>query len=415
MGFGLGGFIPRAIDSGALSEWSQSFDDEYWMKCALLESMEGVGRSNPNPAVGAVFVKDGQLLGKGATQAWGGMHAERVALQSVQNPKLLAGASCYVTLEPCAGQGRQPPCVPTLLNSGIRRCIIAAKDPHSKAAGLGLKLLRQSGISVELDVLGAECRAWLFPFLAYQQLQRPVVIGKWAQTLDGHLADDHGISQWISGRTSRAYTHWLRQKYSAILVGVGTALADAPRLTVRDSAPPFQKQPHKIVVDPKGRLFEARAEVFQNLREGLNKGAALFFHVVESRHWRPEPWMEEFGDLLVPVLIPTECPWPDVLRCLDHQHRLQYGHELQSIMVEGGPKILTSMLNADAIDAFHVFVRTGILGGEKHRVGRLDHTNGELPPQPRHLNSRHDFRLISSQQLGDDIVLESVHRRFPFW
>jgi riboflavin biosynthesis pyrimidine reductase len=155
--------------------------------------------------------------------------------------------------------------------------------------------------------------------------------------------------------------------------------------------------------------------VFQNLREGLNKGAALFFHVVESRHWRPEPWMEEFGDLLVPVLIPTECPWPDVLRCLDHQHRLQYGHELQSIMVEGGPKILTSMLNADAIDAFHVFVRTGILGGEKHRVGRLDHTNGEPPPQPRHLNSRHDFRLISSQQLGDDIVLESVHRRFPFW
>jgi diaminohydroxyphosphoribosylaminopyrimidine deaminase/5-amino-6-(5-phosphoribosylamino)uracil reductase len=194
------------------------------MRLALMESMEGVGRASPNPAVGAVLVRDGRLLSKGATLAYGDRHAERVALDAVSDRQLLRGASCYVTLEPCAGTGKQPPCTDALLAAGIRRIVVGALDPHPKAAGQGLKALAQAGITVETNVLGGECRAFLFPFLAYQQLQRPVVIGKWAQTLDGHLADDHGHSQWISGKKARAYTHWLRQKYDAILVGVGTAM-----------------------------------------------------------------------------------------------------------------------------------------------------------------------------------------------
>jgi diaminohydroxyphosphoribosylaminopyrimidine deaminase/5-amino-6-(5-phosphoribosylamino)uracil reductase len=417
-GFGFGGYIPRAINALSGKDFPAQPDDEAWMKLALLESMEGIGRASPNPAVGAVFVKDGRLISKGATLAYGDRHAERVALDAVTDRSVLQGATCYVTLEPCAGTGKQPPCVEALLASGISRIVVGAMDPHPKAAGQGLKALAHAGITVETNVLGGECRAWLFPFLAYQQLQRPVVIGKWAQTLDGHLADDHGRSQWISGKKARAYTHWLRQKYDAILVGVGTALADAPSLTVRDAAPPLHRQPHKIVFDPKGRLATGQPEVFQNLRQGLKPTGPVLFYAVEAPNWKHAPWMDAFSEVIEPVLMPPQCSWLEFLRLLDHQHRARLGYELQSIMVEGGAQILTLLVRDELLDALQVFVRTGILGGSRHRIGRLDARDGASAPPANpllDLNARHDFQLVSTQQLGDDVVLECAHRRFTFW
>ncbi|WP_141731646.1 bifunctional diaminohydroxyphosphoribosylaminopyrimidine deaminase/5-amino-6-(5-phosphoribosylamino)uracil reductase RibD [Oligoflexus tunisiensis] len=417
-GFGFGGYIPRALDAAAVQDLPALSPDESWMRLALLESMEGIGRSSPNPPVGAVLVKEGRLLSKGATLAYGDRHAERVALDAVTDRSQLVGATCYVTLEPCAGIGKQPPCVEALLASGISRIVVGARDPHPKAAGQGLKALTQAGVAVETDVLGGECRAWLFPFLAWQQLQRPVVIGKWAQTLDGHLADDHGRSQWISGNKARAYTHWLRQKYDAILVGVGTALADAPSLTVREAAPPLHRQPHKIIFDPKGRLCNGQSAVFHNLRQGLQKSGPVLFHAVETPHWKPEPWMEAFKDVLEPVLMPPQCSWLEFLRLLDQQHRTRFGRELQSIMVEGGAQILTLLVRDELLDALQVFIRAGILGGSRHRIGRLDPRDGASAPPTNpmlDLNARHDFQLVATQQLGDDVVLECAHRRFTFW
>ncbi len=418
-GFGFGGYIPRCLgrDVGQESD-SPSRDDAYWMHQALLTSMEGIGRTSPNPAVGAVIVRDGKMISKGATMAYGGRHAERIAIDNVSDPRLLIGATCYVTLEPCAGTGKQPPCVEALLKAGIARCVVGARDPHPKAAGQGLKALAQAGVEVEIDVLGGECRAWHFPFLAYQQMQRPVVIGKWAQTLDGHLADDNGHSQWISGPKARAYTHWLRQKYDAILVGVGTALADAPSLTVRDSAPPLQRQPNKIIFDPKARLVAGSPEVFANLRKELKPTGPVLFYAVEAPNWRPASWMDEFQEVMEPVLMPPHCSWLEFLGLLDHQHRLRFGRELQSIMVEGGAQILTLLVRDELLDALQVFVRTGILGGSRHRIGRLDPRDGASAPPVNpmlDLNARHDFQLVSSQQLGDDVVLECAHRRFTFW
>jgi diaminohydroxyphosphoribosylaminopyrimidine deaminase/5-amino-6-(5-phosphoribosylamino)uracil reductase len=407
-GFGFGGYIPRALDAASGQDLPTPSDDESWMKLALLESMEAIGRASPNPAVGAVLVKDGRLISKGATLVYGDRHAERVALDAVTDRSLLKGATCYVTLEPCAGTGKQPPCVEALLASGIARIVVGALDPHPKAAGQGLKVLAQAGITVDTDVLGGECRAWLFPFLAYQQLQRPVVIGKWAQTLDGHLADDHG----------RSYTHWLRQKYDAILVGVGTALADAPSLTVRDAAPPLHRQPHKIIFDPKGRLASGQPEVFQNLRQGLKATGPVLFYAVEAPNWKHAPWMDAFSDVIEPVLMPPQCTWLEFLRLLDHQHRARLGRELQSIMVEGGAQILTLLVRDELLDGLQVFVRTGILGGSRHRIGRLDARDGASAPPTNpllELNARHDFQLVSTQQLGDDVVLECAHRRFSFW
>jgi diaminohydroxyphosphoribosylaminopyrimidine deaminase/5-amino-6-(5-phosphoribosylamino)uracil reductase len=417
-GFGLGGYIPRTLDVMAGQNLPALSPDEDWMRLALLEAMEGIGRASPNPAVGAVLVKDGRLVSKGATLAYGDRHAERVALDAVTDRSQLAGATCYVTLEPCAGTGKQPPCTAALLAAGIKRIVVGARDPHPKAAGQGLQVLSQAGVAVETDVLGGECRAWHFPFLAWQELQRPVVIGKWAQTLDGHLADDQGRSQWISGNKARAYTHWLRQKYDAILVGVSTALADAPSLTVRDAAPPLHRQPHKIVFDPKGRLHNGSAKVFQNLLRDLQKNGPVLFHAVEAPNWKPEPWMDAFQDVLEPVLMPPQCSWLEFLRLLDQQHRKRFGRELQSIMVEGGGQILTLLVRDELLDALQVFVRAGILGGSRHRIGRLDPRDGVSAPPTNpmlDLNARHDFQLVATQQLGDDVVLECAHRRFGFW
>ncbi len=418
-GFGFGGYIPRCLDASVSMSFEQKeAEDIHWMRLALLESMEAIGRSNPNPPVGAVFVRDGQLISKGATLAYGDRHAERVAIDAAHDPARLKGSTCYVTLEPCAGTGKQPPCVEALLKVGISRCVVGATDPHPKAAGQGLKALAQAGVSIETDVLGGECRAFLFPFLAFQQLQRPVVIGKWAQTLDGHLADDNGQSQWISGPRARSYTHWLRQKYDAILVGVGTALADAPSLTVRDAAPPLHRQPHKIIFDPKGRLITGQEQVFANLRKGLEATGPVLFYAVEAPNWRPAPWMDDFAEVLEPVLMPPQCSWLEFLRLMDHQHRLRFGRELQSIMVEGGAQILTLLVRDELLDALQVFIRTGILGGSRHRIGRLDPRDGASAPPVNpllDLNARHDFQLVATQQLGDDVVLECAHRRFNFW
>lgn len=417
-GFGFGGYIPRALDASVTPDFTTKGTDEAWMKQALLISMESNGLSNPNPPVGAVFVKDGRVVAKGATMAYGDRHAERVAIDSVSDRSLLQGSTCYVTLEPCAGTGKQPPCVEALLSAGIVRCVVGATDPHPKAAGQGLRQLAQAGIATETNVLGGECRAWLFPFLAYQQMQRPVVIGKWAQTLDGHLADDHGRSQWISGPRARSYTHWLRQKYDGILIGVGTALADAPTLTVRDAPPPRHRQPHKIIFDPKGRLGSGAPEVFINLRADLQAAGPVLFYAVEAPNWKPAPWMDAFADVLEPVLMPPQCSWLEFLSLVDLQHRARFHREMQSVMVEGGAQILTMLIRDELVDALQVFVRTGILGGTRYRIGRLDPRDGASAPPVNpalDLNARHDFQLVSTQQLGDDVVLECAHRRFTFW
>lgn len=418
-GFGFGGWIPRSL-SAAVRTTSIGSDqaDRYWMSQALLLSMEAIGRSSPNPAVGALILQGSRIIGQGATMAYGDRHAEQMAIASVKNPLDLPGSTCYVTLEPCAGIGKQAPCTQALLQAGIKRCVIGARDPHPKAAGQGLRALRNAGIEVEFGILGEECRAWLFPFLAYQQLQRPVVIGKWAQTLDGHLADDKGQSQWISGPDARAYTHWLRQKYDAILVGVGTALADAPSLTVRDSAPPIARQPHKIIFDPKGRLCTGAAPVFTNLRQSLQADGPLLFYAVEHNNWQAAPWMDDFKGLLEPVLMPAQCTWLEFLGLLDQRYQERMGYELQSIMVEGGAQILTLLIRDELLDALHVFIRAGILGGSRHRIGRLDPRDGASAPPVNpllDLNARHDFQLVDTYQLGDDIVLECAHRRFKFW
>ncbi len=412
-GFGLGGWIPRGVDLNPqeLPFPSLLTGDEYFMAQALLAAMEGLGRSNPNPCVGAVIVKEGKVLAKGATLAYGDLHAERVALQQL-DPADAAGATVYVTLEPCAGQGKQPPCTEALLAAGIARCVVGALDPHPKANGYGLAQLRQAGIEVTTACLEAECQAWHFPFLRSIAWQRPVLIGKWAQTLDGHLADDKGTSQWISGPESRRYTHWLRQKYDALMVGIGTVLADKPSLTVRDAPPPQHRHPHKIVFDPEGRLRSASEAVIDALGRDLSDTGAHLFWMVDA-HVGLELGRGALAK--IPhhtVLLMHPGDWEENLLSLQSTYQSVFSYPLQSVLVEGGAHVLTQLLRADLLDALHVFIRAKILGGTLHRVGRLNASGTEEVNPLRGLNEAHDFHLLASHKLGDDVVLECVRNFF---
>lgn len=424
--FGFGGWIPRALDASARPLPEASRDaDERGMQLALLAAMEGNGRANPNPCVGAVFIKEGKLIAQGATEVYGALHAERSALASLQAGEA-RGSTCYVTLEPCGLSGKQPPCSEALIAAGIQRCVIGTEDSHPKVAGQGLAQLRAAGIEVVHSTLRGECRAWHFPFLAgltraaQDAAARPSLIGKWAQTLDGHLADERGQSQWISGPTARAYTHWLRQKYDMVLVGVGTALVDAPRLSVRDAAPPCHRQPHKAVYDPKGRLDEASPAVLAALKSELKAGGAQLYWLLGREAVPRAAWWREWEaeKILKIFRMDPAASWEERCVALGSFYQEQEGYPLQSIMVEGGSQLLTELMRADLLDACHIFIRCGVLGGSEHRIGRLKVPPGAAPAaiNPfRPLMERHDYRLIASQQLQDDIVLECAHRRYDFW
>lgn len=410
-GFGLGGFIPRGIAAGISAVSPETIrDDEGWMRLALIEAMEGIGRTAPNPAVGAVLVKDGKLLAKASTQDYGSFHAETMALK-LAPPGSTEGATCYVTLEPCGGTGKQGPCADALIKAGVKRVVIAATDPHEKAGGLGLKKLKDAGLDLTLGVLEAEAKAWHFPFLAYQTKKSPIILGKWAQTLDGHLADDEDNSQWISGARSRSYTHWLRQKYDAIMVGVHTVLRDKPRLTARDSALPLARHPHKIVFDPSGRLLAADESVIEALLEETKATGPYVY-------WCTDPKIKTYPANFLPYKdrilhfpkIDFE-NWQAFFLALSDDLKQRTGRELQSVMVEGGSQLLTLLMRSNQLDAAHIFVRAGFLGGARNRIARLH--EGENPSLS--LMQRHDYKLLSAQAIDDDVVIECVQRRYDLW
>lgn len=322
-GFVLGGRFDRTLSDRIQPSFpntndpqQQVVDDPYWMEQALLAAMEGIGWSAPNPSVGAVIVdpRTGQEISRGFTQKFKHEHAERMAVLNAKN-RPLEGTTLYVTLEPCSHMGSQPPCADLVIKQGIKRVVIGAPDPDPRVNGEGIKKLKDAGIDVVTGVLEDECQAWHFPFLRSRDpFQKIVWIAKWAQTLDGDMADSKGDSKWITGPKSRAYTHWLRQKYDVIVVGAETFLKDQPRLTVRDCAQPHRRNPVRVVVDPKNKLAP------------LHLDPAI--HVVKA-------WGKDL---------------------IKHVEALQLDPPLQSVMVEGGPALLNALIQEDVFDAVHQFI-----------------------------------------------------------
>src|SRR3954463_10073202 len=216
---------------------------------ALAEAERGRGRTHPNPIVGALVVSRGRVIARGHHQRAGGPHAEVVALEKAGSRA--RGATLYVTLEPCNHHGRTPPCTDAILASGVRRVVVGSIDPNPLVHGRGIRRMRAEGLEVALGVLRAECDRANEQWFKFITRKLPWVALKAAVTLDGKLATRSGDSRWVTGPVARGRVHELRDRLDAVLVGIGTALADDPRLTARG---PGQRDPVRIVVDPLGRL-----------------------------------------------------------------------------------------------------------------------------------------------------------------
>ncbi len=225
---------------------------ETFMLRALQIARNGLGQTAPNPMVGAVIVHKNRIIGEGFTSAFGGPHAEVNAINAVSDTALLKSSALYVTLEPCSHQGKTPPCADLIIKTGIRKVFIGLQDPHEKVAGQGIEKLKAAGCTVEVGILKDACAAHHKRFLTYHIKKRPYIILKWAETLDGFIAPDamrRGQDKkpyWITNERSRQLVHKWRGEEQAILVGTNTALADNPKLNLRDWK---GRPPIRIVID----------------------------------------------------------------------------------------------------------------------------------------------------------------------
>jgi len=226
-------------------------DDERWMRRALRLAEKGRGRTSPNPMVGAVLVKRGNVVGEGYHVRAGEPHAEIVAIKNAREKA--KGATLYLNLEPCTHYGKTPPCVPAVIEAGVRKVVVGIEDPNPLVKGRGVARLKQSGLDVKVGILEKECYRVNEAFCKYIVGHEPFIILKIAATLDGKLATRNGESQWITGETSRGFVHRLRDQVDGVVVGIGTVLKDDPTLTARIRG---GRDPYRVVFDSRLRIPE---------------------------------------------------------------------------------------------------------------------------------------------------------------
>ena len=322
------------------------------MRRAIDLARQGAGFVEPNPMVGAVIVDDNlQLIGEGWHERFGGAHAEVNAL--ARAGAQARGATLFVTLEPCCHIGKTPPCVDAVIAAGLRKVVVGMQDPFALVAGGGIRRLREANIEVEVGLLGPEVRRLTAPFCKLVEKKLPYVHAKWAMTLDGRIASRTGASQWISNAASRARVHQLRGRMDAILVGVGTALADDPLLTARPAGP---RVATRIIFDSRARL-SLDSQLVQTAKQ-----APLL--VVVGQGALPEN-ISRLRDLGAEVLqCEPEQSGPDGIR-LSPQAVLEElaRRQMTNVLVEGGSELLGAFFDMQLIDELHVFAAPKLLGG----------------------------------------------------
>jgi len=317
--------------------------EERFMRRAMELAARGRGRVEPNPMVGAVAARDGAAVGEGWHQVFGGPHAEIEALRAAG--QAARGADVYVTLEPCCRHGKTPPCSDALIAAGVRRVVFGAPDPtQGGAAGQ----LRAAGIEVVGGFLRAECEEIAAPFFKLRLRKRPWVTAKWAMTADGRIATRTGDSRWISGESSRRQVHEMRRLSDAVLIGVGTALADDPLLTCRL---PEGRNPRRVVLDSGARL---------PLHSQLVRTAALAPVWVLCRGADPGR-VEALRKAGCQVHDLAGQPEPDPF---DAALAFLASQQLTHVLIEGGARVLAAAFECRAVDEVRVFVAPKIVGGQ---------------------------------------------------
>ena len=357
--------------------------DRSYMRLAVKLAEHGRGRTNPNPVVGAVIVRDNRILGVGYHARYGDLHAERAALSNCTDPT--DGATLYVTLEPCCHQGNQPPCTDAILQAGIRRVVIGSDDPNPLVAGQGVRILRDNGVKVETGFMREECDALNPVFFHYIRTGRPYVILKYAMTLDGKICTRTGASQWITGEAARRRAHQDRDRYAAILVGAGTVAADNPSLTCRIEN---GRNPVRIVCDSKLRT-SVDSQLVRTARDVRTIFAAA----------NPDPERKEALQTRGCEVweLPGDGGRVDLAALMD-----RIGAEkLDSVIAEGGADLNWSLLRLGLVQRVQAYVAPKLFGG----AAAKSPVAGEGVETP---DGALRLRDVTMTQLGDDFLIEGV-------
>ena len=357
-----------------------SKESEY-MRRAIALAKNGEGRTNPNPLVGAVLVKNNEIIGEGFHQKYGGLHAEREALKNCEeNGNSAEGATLYVTLEPCCHFGKQPPCTQAIVEAGIRRVVVGSRDPNPLVHGKGNSFLREQGIEVTEDFLKDECDALNPIFFHYISTRTPYVALKYAMTADGKTASKTGKSKWITGEKSRLFVHQLRNRYSCILAGIGTVLADNPLLTSRI---PGGRNPVRIICDSKLRI-PLDCNIVKTAKEIPTIIACCQENEKKSA-------LEKSGCEVLCLPGKTGVDLKKLTKTLGKR-------SLDSVLIEGGSEIHYSALEAGIVQHIYAFTAPKIFGGKAKTP--VEGEGIELP------ENCFQIELERIEKIGDDILAE---------
>lgn len=425
-GFAFGGWLPSLIPSMAKTPFPSNdlslHSDEYWLFQTYLESMENASIANPNPSVGCLIVKNNNIISSGCTESWGNRHAERVAFHNLTHEDL-NGSKVYLTLEPCTHHGRQPPCIELFKDKKLKKVVVGCIDPNPLVRNQGIKQLIDYGIGETNFFLANEIEAWNYPFFIQQKENRLFVALKWAQSLDGCLADDNNGWQWISGEESRIYTHWLRQKYDAILVGVGTVLNDFPSLDIRNLNHKNKRNPLKIIYDPEGKIFFCPSEQQKILKQKTlcpdSKSLILIRQEVLKKlkntkqldNWQKD-LLENNEIHFIPLVdnLQEQTTAKNILESLNHSEIKSFlGRPLQSILVEGGHRLLSTFIQENIFDIMHIFTAPFFLGGEKHKLfSKIKRSFNDFPTKEVKTEIR--YQIAAQAILGEDNLLEIIKK-----
>lgn len=363
------------------------------MREAIRLARLGEGLVEPNPMVGAVIVRDGEILARGYHGRYGGLHAEAEALRDCRERGIdPAGSTIYVTLEPCCHHGKQPPCAEAVINAGIKRVVIGMPDDFEPVAGGGVPMLQEAGIEVEVGVCRKEAEQLAEPYLKRGRTGMPWVIVKWAQTLDGKTATRTGDSKWISGEASRRRVHEVRARVDAIIVGIGTVRADNPTLTARDVE--VKRIARRVVIDPRLSMPESC-----NLLNTLDQAPLTI--AVDQQLFDDEPdRLKAMADKGVELLgLPTLDNASNQLDLCPLLQHLSQTHRAMNVLTEGGAHLNGALLQQNLADQVLAFIAPKVVGD----ATALDAAAGLMCDK---IADAKQLSLRSVEQLSDDVLLD---------
>lgn len=356
--------------------------DEEYIRLAVRLAKRGQGRTSPNPMVGAVIVRDDRIIGKGYHRRFGGKHAEINAIDDAGGD--VKGATIYVTLEPCCHYGKTPPCVDSIIRHEIGRVVIGTLDPNPVITGKSVRMLEERNIPVTVGVLEEACRALNEAHFKYMATGMPLVTVKFAQSVDGRIATVSGSSRWISSEKSRRFAHGLRAINDAVIVGVGTVLADDPQLTARLTK---GRSPLRVVLDS-----TLRTPLTAKVLSGQEKAATIIAISASASHEKIAALRERGIEVLtVPGDAEGGINLVGLLRKLGERG-------VSSVLVEGGAAVITSLLRQNLADRLVIIIAPKLLGKGIEAIGDL---------KIEEVSQSLKLSFTRIRRLGEDLVIEA--------